>query len=752
MISLTSLKLEKFHGGLTDHPVDNDIYRFETGDNILLDRDGKPIQRDGSVLWDSTNDRIADAKKITMIALQGGDYLFHVNKNIYYVDTTWQTLVGPVTSNPVLTSGGEESIISWSYWNEHLFITNDDFAPVCKIYDDDSGDKQVRTAGLPDLASAPTCTPTADTSKNFLYRFLYKYTYKVGTVEFIDYGPATEVSVTNADAPQTNQINITAIPALANSTTYNYDTTAIKVEVYRTVHDGTVFYYVGEVTNGTTTFTDNVSDATIINNSTLYTEGGILDNDPPPLCKFLHITNGIGYYGHIKVGTEIFSNRVRQSVKNDVDSCPATMYVDVQNPITALGSYKGRPLVFSKSEHHRIEGAFDELGRGTVNAIPVKNIGTESPNSVVETPYGTFFAGPDGFYVTDGFESYRVSDEFEETYTTLVQTDDQKERIYGAYDKKSKRVWWAVQSSEASASEIDKCFILDLKWGVKPDSCFSTASNGTYWAPTALYFKPNGNMIRADRRGYIFEHSGDYKSDPRIDVDAASSADWDRATIIFSLKTIVSSFGNVMLRKLNPRVNIVLKNVTNLFLQMYSIADVGLKRTIITSILHRTNWVWGDPSFTWGDDEFVWGGSGVIEQQRRLSGSDLRCSFRQFEFTNAYAIITKSDDLCTAVVDSSAKTVTLSDTATYDWPTYLVDYKISFEDDSYDTEFPILTRTNDVITVQDVGGNLPDGTYKWHIKGYAKDQFFHLLALGTEFSYLGKTQNYYSSTQAGENA
>jgi hypothetical protein len=72
---------------------------------------------------------------------------------------------------------------------------------------------------------------------DYLYRFVYKYTYTVGTVTFIDRGAVTEVALTSALAPNTSTVAISAIPVLANGATYNWDTTAIKVEIYRTTTD-----------------------------------------------------------------------------------------------------------------------------------------------------------------------------------------------------------------------------------------------------------------------------------------------------------------------------------------------------------------------------------------------------------------------------------------------------------------------------------------------------------------------------------
>jgi len=49
---------------------------------------------------------------------------------------------------------------------------------------------------------------------------------------------------------------IAAIPVLAGG---NYDTSNIKVRIFRTTDNGSTSYYVGQVTNGTVTFQDTVN-------------------------------------------------------------------------------------------------------------------------------------------------------------------------------------------------------------------------------------------------------------------------------------------------------------------------------------------------------------------------------------------------------------------------------------------------------------------------------------------------------------
>lgn len=750
--NFTPLEIVDFSGGITDNPVNAAINKYAIGDNFLITLNRKPYLVPGSALWDATLDQIpAGAQRLGMITEHDGDLLFQSAKKVYYEAAgAWVTLQG-TTSNEVLATSLVTNVTSWAHWNNHLFMTNDAYSPVSKIYDNNAGTKTVRTAGMPALASAPTVASAGGAgASSYIYSFLYYYTYQVGTVTFEDYGAVTSVALNSVDAPNVSTVNITAIPIIANSATYNYDTTVIKVYIYRTQHGGTSYTYIGNVTNGTATYNDTATDASIVNNAGLYTAGGVLENTSPPLCKYIHVVNNIGYYAHIKEGTEILGNKWQQSIKNDIDSCPSSLSGEVGANIKGISSYEGRPLLFTEFAHYRIEGEWDELGRGTVNTEKVKDgVGCISSNSIVQTPAGVFFAGKYGFYFTDGYKSFRVSNEFNATYAGLVETTAQQNRLYGAYDAANHRVWWTVQTSSAGAAEVDKSFVLDIRWGLKPDMCFTTVSNGTNWAPSAIYFQ-DGNLIRGDRRGYIFEHDDEVYTHPLIDTSIVTGL-WGTKAIIFDYTSAAFGFGNPMVRKLTPRINLISENITNMATQIKSIVDIGRRTTDITPNIFRGNADWGDPMWVWGDANFQWGIGGIIEGQRRFPGNDQRCSFRQIQITNAYIIIANSDAYCTATVDATAKTATLTDTVTYDWPSDVLEYYISFGDDDYDTEFAISARTADVITFTDAGGLSTDGTVGWYIKGYKKEQCINIYSYAMEFMYLGDTQRRYTSESLGAN-
>ena len=750
------LEFRQFHGGITDNFIDSPAHFYERADNFLITVNQKLYTRPGSQIYDDDNYQVPiGAQRIGAYIDHYGTLLTTSSRKAYYIDSgAWATLQGP-TGNDVFTAGDTTSRVAMADWNKHTYVANDDFSPVMKIYEDGSGDLQVRSAGLPALESSPTVTKGAAGTNNYIYAFLYFYEYTVGTVTYNDLGAVTQVQITESTSPDTNTVNISAIPELENGTTYNWDTTAIKVRIYRTQANGTTLNYLGEVANGTTTYPDSASDASIVDNASIYTTGGQASNDPVPLCKCLHVTDTLGLYGHIKEGIEVFSNRVRQSVPDDPDSCPATFYVDLDDSVVAISSAGQTPIILCEKSIYRTDGYFDSAGTNIMTAQEIEStVGCISMNSVVQIQRGVVFAGENGFYFTDGWEVRKLSNNFNTSYKSLTLTTEQQERIYGTFDRNEKRVWWAVQEDEET--EVNKYYILDTRYGLGiagndleyVQAAFTTASNGEDFRPTASIFF-EGTLLRGDSRGYTFQHLSSITSDPLIDTSIDPSL-WATKVIPWDFKSVATSLGSTLKRKFVPKVVFSAENVTNITLQINSINDIGKQIKSVKPIRFRKNWVWGDPTRVWGTESEIWDFHGIIEEERRMKATSLRCSYKQLQFTNAFDVIVNSDDLTTATINTSLKTITLDDIATYDWPLDCKGQFIYFEDTQYSVGFEISSRSDDSIIVLDASNKLVAGSSKWTIKGYAKNEVLNLVSFAFWYAYLGSPANY-SSTTAGSN-
>lgn len=746
-------EFDNFNGGFTDFYLNGPKTQYRVADNLLIYKFGeigKLKTRPGSELYDEDAPQIpAGAQRIGTLRWFEGTLLSHSARDFYYIDVTFQTLVGP-TSNKVFPTGVTvTNVTSLAEWNHHLFVCSDAYTKPQKIYKDGSGVLKLRTAGMPDLASNPAIALAAGASNlTYTYRFYHKYTYVVGARTFVDLGPTTEVQVTDATATAIgvgNAAAITSIPVLANTTVDNYDTTAVKIVVTRTIAGGVDFFYVGEVTNGTTTFNDEVPDATLLNNEPIYTEGGVVDNDPPPLCKLVHVTEDVGFYADIKEGSEVYANRLRQSIPGDIDSSPGDFYCEVESDIVGLSSVKGQPILACTRGVFRVDGRFDELGRGGL--IPQRISDTAScvsSQSVVQTLEGVFWWGEDAIYFTDGFQVIKVNEHWPETHKTYVLTAEQRRRIQGTYDSASRRIHWTVQE----VTESDTIIVLDLNWGISTQTPATRLGNGSpSFAPTAITFL-SGDLYRGDTRGYLFKHDVDIATDPLVDTTIAV-ANWGTETIVYNFESCAFNFGSNYERKFIPRISVQCRNESNLSLQITSNNDDGKRIADLAPIRFRGNLLWGDPDAIWGDATIVWNLSGLIEEWARFPASSLRCSYKSVSFTNATVVLLTSELLDTATVDSGVKTATLDDAVTYDWPEDLLGYVIAFEAD-WDREYAVEDRAADVLTFTDSGGNAVDATSSaWELRGKPKAEIFHLISFTLHFSEFGKTQEHFQSSKTG---
>lgn len=747
-------EVSDFRGGITDDIYNQDYKTCAECDNFVITSDAKLKSRPGSVT-DTTsalNGVIPDGNvRIGAMINYGNSSNLLINssdKFFYRNPVAYTTIQGP-TGNEVFSVNTFTQSVSYSQWNRHVYLTSDEYPRPMKIYKDSGGTFRVRTSGLPALASDPTVTAGGAGANTYVYAFHYHYTYTAGPQEFQDFGATTLVGLSSAAAPDINPVAITNIPVISNGVTDNWDTSTIKVFIYRTITGGTTFYKIGEVTNGTTSFNDNFADSAIQTNLVLYTDDGTLDFDPAPVSKFVHVVNSTGYYGSIKDGSDEFPFRIRQSVPGDPDSCPLDLYKDLEDDLMGISSIKSIPIAFCKRHVYRLENNFDQYGRGDINAVRISDTaGCVSHLSIVQAENYCFWAGNDGFYATDGYQVKKISDGINARYKSILANISQKTRIYGKFDELERRVLWGIQQDSGSLDN-DSLIILDLRWGVTDNSTFTTWS-GEYFRPTALEFF-NQKLYRGDTRGYVFIHDEQYQTDPRIDtLDTVDN--WYESTIIWTYKTVNINFGSTFFRKMPTRILLTAGNIDNTSIQITAINDDNKLTRPLQIIRWRKVFTWGSDDFVWGSSDCVWNQTGLIEQWRRFPAKGLRLSYVQIIVSNAYSVVANSDDMGLGDFSNTGNTVSLVDSPPSIWPSQSIDYYVSHELDNYDAQYLVTARTSDsVLTLQNSGSSLPTGPYKWLLKGYRKSEPLLLLSYNIFWENTSQTQDTFETGDDGRN-
>jgi hypothetical protein len=645
-----------------------------------------------------------------------------------------------------------------------------------------------------------------------------------------------------------NKIDLSAIKTLVNTADTNWLTSIdLKIDIYRTLNNGTSYFLAGTINNGVTTFSDYAPDTTFpiktyankaafpaqgefnnlyydasteryyiwyqdtnsnyayipwLNDSLdvaeqLYTNGGVVANDPPPRCRSIHVRSDIAYYG----GTISEPYRMYQSIISDFDSVPETFYVDVDDEIVAISSTKNNVIILCKENVYRVDGVFDDLGRGGMIVERISDTaGCIGVNTPVQALDGVLWLGKDAVYFTDGFKVMKLNQDYDKTYKTFADNDSNNVKYQGKYDNKKNRVWWTIQ--EDGASDLNKCYVLDLNWGIRADATFTTIS-GPSFKPAAIEFI-NGDMIRCDVNGYVLIHKDTLFVDPKINNSEADVTKWLDEVIVYKMETSSYNFGTSAVRKYVTQANVTCESTTNLALQIVSNNDDNRIVSNLLPIRYRGNIVWGEPDVYWGDITLEWNRQGLIHEKRLMPAKNLRCNYKALKFTNAHVAILSSDTTASAIINPSLKTATLLTnsiivnagnfivnvnytiteigttdftligassntvglvfTATgsgsgtgkakqifeYEWPDKSIGYFISFAEDGYVKEYEIVNKGTDVIIFSDVLNAVGSGTQKWVIRGRPLGEVLNLLNVSVIYDVAGPSQTAFKVSTSGE--
>jgi hypothetical protein len=729
---LAKVTLTDFAGGITDSPFSSPDSCAEIMENVFIRPDRDMETCPGIEVYDVDACRVSNGERISKLAWLDNILLAFSAKKVYKVDGSVLSEVTAIGSNPVFNLGGDTSIVSLAKFNNHFIATNDARSYPVKIWKDGSSNINIVTAGLPQVASDPIITPTAGANA-WVYAFVHFYSYDVDNVTFEDYGPIR----TKAVASATTNVSITNIPVLSNGSDYNYDTAAIKIKIYRTTNGGTTFYYVGQVTNGTTSYSDTTSDANLILNETLYTSGGILENDPPPPAKYVWEANNTYYYGDILDGANEKPDREIQSVTSDPDSVPGSFFTPYNAPMKGGGSVGRANIVFTTTGTFRKDGVLAEDGTGATYLEPLsKTIGCVAHNSIVNGAEDRlYWAAEDGLYMTNGYSTpvklARKQDPFKSKIDTLYKNLLDKENIHGCYDPNRKLVFWTI---EQDGPECDS--ILVYHEAFDAFTTISTVDAGIL--PTALVMDGE-DLIIGDGNGYIFRLSDEFYTFPTIEV-GVDPEDWGTSTIIHRWKSIQAAFGDGSVNKYITKLNAQGNPETNIHLVALSYTNGEPEYKELAPFELTPSWTWGDVNFTWGDAAFTWDRTATLNQTRRFPAGRLRARHRAIELTNAYSLIqsSTSQNASRVTVNGTANTAVLVTPAEYAFGTDYDGYDVIIDEVTYE----IASSTADTLTILDPDNTLPTGTYHYEIWGYPKGERMHILGLNIEYEMMTDTGTY----------
>lgn len=545
--------------------------------------------------------------------------------------------------------------------------------------------------------------------------------------------------------------------ALTNDGTTNYATTLLNY--YRTVGNTDSFFKINilpatplyipvvPTTINLLGVYDLVSDIYSINGNIalntsqdiLYTNGGISPSYQPPKCKYTWLANGYVYYGGVFDGDTFLANRALQSIQLAPDWTPAQNFIDFESPVVGGGSARNVNVCMTETGVYRLEGAFGKDGSGEIVRQQISNqIGGISGASIVPTELGLFFAGTNGFYYTDGYQCIRVSQELSKTYQIATSTDAQKRAIRGQYDRVNRRVLWTMES-DSTKTDCDVIFVYDINFGISPSGTFCRLNGGIgSWNPSTIGFLENILYI-GDADGYLYHLDSATKTDPLKD-NAIAQASWATTYIPWEWRSTIMDFGGTAMRKFFSRIHHVGKNLGDVAIQYYIVADNKVNQNLAPM-------------------RFIDNGSSeVVDQWRRVGGQKLRADLYQIGVKNGDFTVYNSDILGgTPQFVSNIANVTTMNVLAAHLPLDSIGMNFCFSTDRYVAQFLIKTVTivgpNTVLTLADTLNKI-NGliSLQWEIRGFMKNQAFSLDALTIwyeEQGNLGSQYRGYSSDQGG---
>jgi len=760
---MQSVAFEDFSGGLTDYPLSAGKNKCKVLDNVLLrqyEGGGKPFTRPGSLIFDPLAPQLPTGnQRISTMFEYKGVLFAQTSQKLYWYKkstNTWEDILGP-TGNNAFPQATTSSRFTYGTWNFHVLLTHTPYGKPKKVYINNSGIPKVVEAGLPTPVITGISGSGAGHSRIIKLVFKVEYTTS-GNIKFIDY---SEPSLPD---PLLSNIYVGDYPitvtytSIANSTSFNYDTANIKLEAYCTVDNGATYYKAGEVNNSVGTIVINppganqaAKDAALSLLPVIYTSGGIVGNASPLPSEVVHVVDEVAYYGGVYDGTQFLEYRVMASVASDIDSVPSTFYVDLDDKVVGISSTKSNVVALGRFTTCRLQNNQDELGQGFLSYERISDTAScASGGGVVQTLYGVFWAGFDGIYYTDGYEVRKLNREYDRTYKTWTHDENgdidyvKASKIQGRYSKQANTITWSVQKGLV---DIDTLYILDLTYGIRENSSFTTWSGGAPFSPTAFEYV-NGTLIRGDSRGYVLYHDDAVFTDPKIDTMLAASA-WATSTIIYNITTIDYDFGTSVTRKYVPLVVVACDASTNLSLQITSDSDTGRVAGVLRPIRSKSVIPWGVDSIYWGDSGIPWNVGGLVHEKRRMPHGSLRCNYKSLTFTNAKVALVSSDKLGLASINGTLKTLTLNGALLF--APSSVGYFVALAQDNYVIEYEISTVSGGVLTLIDSAGNLVDAVgMAWVVRGYPKGEVLNLLNATLNYEMFGPTQGVYTSAQSGE--
>lgn len=268
------------------------------------------------------------------------------------------------------------------------------------------------------IATTPAAGGSMTVSTTYLYRSWYEWTDAQGEVHRGPVSFGTLVTMGGADT----QVTLT-LPTLRITQKENVRICVARSLAAKTGNTAQLFrvtsldpttasspngYVANSKTVDTVTFVDRMSDTTLALQESLYTDGGILSNDPTSLGSVIARGKSRLFFTDSSNPNLIrYSQELEDGYGAEI---PPELQVVVDpfgGPVTALANQDDRVIVFKASAIYTFSGdgptASGDIANGGFSRpqLVTSDVGCTDPSSIVLTPAGHMFKSAKGIYLLD---------------------------------------------------------------------------------------------------------------------------------------------------------------------------------------------------------------------------------------------------------------------------------------------------------------------------------------------------------------
>ena len=268
------------------------------------------------------------------------------------------------------------------------------------------------------IATTPAAGGSMTSSTTHLYRAWYEWTDAQGEVHrgptsfgtLVTMGGAdTQVTVTLPTLRLTQKTNARiclarSLAAKTGNTAQLFRVTSLDPSTAGAANG----YVANDPTVDTVTFIDRMSDTTLALQEELYTDGGILSNDPATLGSVVARGKSRLFFTDASNPNMIrYSQELEEGYGAEI---PPELQVIVDpfgGAVTALANQDDRVIVFCESAIYTFSGDGPTASGDTANGgfsrpqLVTSDVGCTDPSSIVLTPAGHMFKSAKGIYLLD---------------------------------------------------------------------------------------------------------------------------------------------------------------------------------------------------------------------------------------------------------------------------------------------------------------------------------------------------------------